>query len=773
MKIILLPLLPWSGPQSFIDDSGVKSMRTLPTNCASGSGPIELGSGIFIFGRSFLNPPCMDVSASHFALHVIPSVANTASSISESSSTSASSSLIIERISDKAFVFIELNGSTTSAIKLTAKGQQHPLNIGDVIRWGPNYRLRVEQINFDAKDPLEIPLGISSTSTSTSKEIEVGGSSLIRSSQKRPRDDPIPVSLTTPSLRPTRHHILLLPLLSLGRDYSASIEDSTTQLLASLNKPIDMINTSIRARTALSLSLFNELLHIIVIVTKEQYNADKRLQHLSNEGSSFIVICGDILHPFSDESTRQAIARSCNGLDTRDIISGGGISALVCRSNRRYLCERSFDNLTSSLFVEAKGEIPRPSLKSGSIASISTSRTVSCSIHAETTTSYIQTQGLSHIVYSVCPSFIPNRPNTPTSFELKNNTLYTLLHDSYINSSRAIFEEITSLAEKSLELSQVETDTPTTTSSILISAQALTSKSSKLSKKITATLPTQDGDSKVGEVTSISSANLPLSSPLTVSTLISQPASQNIVLLPSLPPPLSTVLSSSSSTSSVTVSSKTFEIWETPSPEYYNTNFRVALFEYAKNPSSYSKIIRYEDSNCVIISDRFPKAQLHFLLLAKPSYLNNVLRLTELKQSDVYKLDVLYQTAKAFALNAADAFYMYCKSRDRQSGKGPLTMNIGLHMLPSLEPLHIHIISDDFCSVHVKTKRQYNSFASDFFYKLDELVQSLKEIGDLAAEINPKMAQRQLDKELKCGKCGYGGGTMTEFKEHLETHLQL
>jgi aprataxin len=114
---------------------------------------------------------------------------------------------------------------------------------------------------------------------------------------------------------------------------------------------------------------------------------------------------------------------------------------------------------------------------------------------------------------------------------------------------------------------------------------------------------------------------------------------------------------------------------------------------------------------------------------------------------------------------------MYCKRRDRKSSKGPLTMNIGLHMLPSLEPLHIHIISDDFCSVHVKTKRQYNSFASDFFYKLDELVQSLKEIGDLAAEINPKLAQRQLDKELKCGKCGYGGGAMTEFKEHLETHL--
>ena len=400
---------------------------------------------------------------------------------------------------------------------------------------------------------------------------------------------------------------------------------------------------------------------------------------------------------------------------------------------------------------------------------------MSCSVHSETSTSYVHTQGISHVIYSVCPSFSPNRPNTPTVNELARGNILSLLRDSYSNTIQAAFDEIATLADRSREVSQVDADDSKASPSALHgSSSAVSTRPAKLHTRISST---NDTSTSTSALTQPALAVPPIHPhPLAPPLFVPPPAP--LPLGPAPPPSSSSSTSLLSSTTPSTTSNKTFALWETPDDTCFHPNSRSALFEYAKNPSNFRRIIRYEDENCVIVSDRYPKARLHFLLLAKPAYLNNVLRLTDLKQRDVAKLEVLYQTARAFATNAADDFYTFCRSGGDgggfgRGGGGPLIMNIGLHMIPSLEPLHIHIISDDFCSLWVKTKRHFNSFASDFFYKLDELVQSLREIGDLAAEINPRMAQRQLDKDLKCTKCGlFGGGTMAEFKLHLESHIR-
>lgn len=789
MKVILSPLYPWSGPQS-VTENGIKKLLTLPTVCSSGEGPIELGQGRYTFGRSFLNPPCMDASSFHFSIHIPKE--------DDEDISRSTKSIQIERVSEKSVVVVEINGSTSNLVKLTSKGQMHTLNVGDVIRW-PNYRLRVELVQNNGSS-LEIPTprGVTFTPIAGSDVVE-GRSVTLLPSPKRPRVDNSNFSIDDRLLsthRPVRHHLLLLPLLSVGRDYSASIEVTTTQLLSVLNEPATTTCKSGRAAASLSLSLFTELLHVIVVVSREQFESDRRLQDTFSDTST-AIICGDLIHPYSDESTRQAVAKCCNGLDSRKIIKEGGISALVCRSNRRYICDRSFDELTSELFREAKGEIPRPSytttknsrdLSSSSssssssnthIAPISTSRVVSCSTQAEISTSYINTQGISHIIYSVCPSFIPNRPNTPTASELSRANLLTLLRDSYRSLIQDTFEEIATLADRSRMLTK-EADDVSNNASAVNAGRGQSSTSLSRPTKI------DSNAQSVGSGMSSSSTYKDISTqPPSLIPSTTVPSSSITAPPPSIAAPLPIAAAlplvaapSSFSSSISSTAQRTYALWETPDDNCFYSNSRSALFEYAKNPANFQKIIRYEDENCVIVSDRFPKARLHFLLLAKPSYLNNVLRLTDLKQRDVAKLEVLYQTARSFATNTAYDFFNFCKrSGDSggygKGGGGPLTMNIGLHMIPSLEPLHIHIISDDFCSVWVKTKRHFNSFASDFFYKLDELIQSLREIGDLAAEINPKMAQRQLDKELKCTKCGlFGGGTMAEFKIHLESHIR-
>lgn len=40
---------------------------------------------------------------------------------------------------------------------------------------------------------------------------------------------------------------------------------------------------------------------------------------------------------------------------------------------------------------------------------------------------------------------------------------------------------------------------------------------------------------------------------------------------------------------------------------------------------------------------------------------------------------------------------------------------IGYHALPSMQQLHLHVISNDFDSPCLKTKKHWNSFCTDFF----------------------------------------------------------
>lgn len=52
---------------------------------------------------------------------------------------------------------------------------------------------------------------------------------------------------------------------------------------------------------------------------------------------------------------------------------------------------------------------------------------------------------------------------------------------------------------------------------------------------------------------------------------------------------------------------------------------------------------------------------------------------------------------------------------------------IGYHAQPSLDQLHLHVISKDFDSEFLKTKKHFNSFTTDFFIE----AQSTNEIQRL------------------------------------------
>jgi len=95
-----------------------------------------------------------------------------------------------------------------------------------------------------------------------------------------------------------------------------------------------------------------------------------------------------------------------------------------------------------------------------------------------------------------------------------------------------------------------------------------------------------------------------------------------------------------------------------------------------------------------------------------------------------------------------------------------------------MAPLHLHILSRDFKSDCLKTKKHWNSFNTDYFIELDVLIEHLKGFKapaeyfktDRFALRSPDKLEACLKLGLKCHVCQAALKNMPELKKHLNTH---
>ena len=127
---------------------------------------------------------------------------------------------------------------------------------------------------------------------------------------------------------------------------------------------------------------------------------------------------------------------------------------------------------------------------------------------------------------------------------------------------------------------------------------------------------------------------------------------------------------------------------------------------------------------------------------------------------------------------------------------------VGFHALPSLAPLHLHVLSPDLDSPWLKTKRHFNSFTqASFFLRLDDVLACVRQAAGGAAAsaraggaeagagaddgsgvdalppplahsnvLTPGAAQRAaaaLNAPLRCPRCGAAPASMPKLKAHL------
>lgn len=142
-------------------------------------------------------------------------------------------------------------------------------------------------------------------------------------------------------------------------------------------------------------------------------------------------------------------------------------------------------------------------------------------------------------------------------------------------------------------------------------------------------------------------------------------------------------------------------------------DFRRALDQYVVPPLSPEAASRVylETPEAVVIYDGYPKAARHLLVIPRPDFLTRSAASQLVAPDDAYAVTVLHTIARRVASHLKEGL----GSEDN--------VVCGYHEKPSLARLHIHIISTDYSSPWMKTKKHRDSFMTSFFQPL-ELVET-------------------------------------------------
>ncbi|KAE8388655.1 aprataxin-like protein [Aspergillus alliaceus] len=208
---------------------------------------------------------------------------------------------------------------------------------------------------------------------------------------------------------------------------------------------------------------------------------------------------------------------------------------------------------------------------------------------------------------------------------------------------------------------------------------------------------------------------------------------------------------------------------------------RDALGAYIASPESFpSSIVVYHNDDFVAIHDLFPKSTLHLLLLPRDASKTRLHPFEALEDLE-FLGKVKEETKKLRSLAAAELRRRYGKD-SAQDKKRQEALNAddppdtlppgrnweqeimcGIHAHPSMNHLHVHVISVDRYSDRLKHKKHYNSFSTPFFVPIDDF--------PLAQDDVRRHPTREgyLRRDYICWRCGKDfGNKFSELKVHLE-----
>eukprot|EP00760_Papus_ankaliazontas_P021237 PhM_4_TR18661/c2_g1_i1/m.19896/K10863/APTX; aprataxin len=162
----------------------------------------------------------------------------------------------------------------------------------------------------------------------------------------------------------------------------------------------------------------------------------------------------------------------------------------------------------------------------------------------------------------------------------------------------------------------------------------------------------------------------------------------------------------------------------------------------------------YVDDKCVVLYDQYPKSKVHFLVLPRDTRLHNLQSLRAPQHLGL--LTHMY--------NVGCSLMEHCRQDPAHRRR---RMICGFHAIPSLKPLHMHVLSLDLDSPRLKNKKHYNTFTTEFFLMADAVVLDLQQNGRVTLADDRAKFEALEKQPMKCCWCGLALGSMPEVKSHI------
>ncbi|WCJ28024.1 APRATAXIN-like [Euphorbia peplus] len=177
------------------------------------------------------------------------------------------------------------------------------------------------------------------------------------------------------------------------------------------------------------------------------------------------------------------------------------------------------------------------------------------------------------------------------------------------------------------------------------------------------------------------------------------------------------------------------------------SSWAQALYQIARHPEKHKDELLEILDDVVVLNDLYPKAQKHLLVLARCEGLDSL--------ADVHQEHLqLLMTMHAVGLKWAEKFFVEDSS---------MFFRVGYHSAPSMRQLHLHVISQDFKSNHLKNKKHWNSFNTEFFRDSVDVIEEIKNQGKATL----KNDESYLSTELRCVRCRSAHPNIPRLKSHV------
>lgn len=211
---------------------------------------------------------------------------------------------------------------------------------------------------------------------------------------------------------------------------------------------------------------------------------------------------------------------------------------------------------------------------------------------------------------------------------------------------------------------------------------------------------------------------------------------------------------------------------------------RDGLGAYTADPEAFppSRVIHHNE-RAVVINDLYPKSTVHILVLPRSE--RNLMHPFDAFEDAHFLAEVKEEVAKAKVMVANELRRRYGKystldrprldamesddppdelPQGRDWSKEVIT---GIHAGPSMNHLHVHVMSRDMVSECLKKSGHYQSFITPFLVRLEEF--------PLPQDDTRRNHNRggYLQDDFRCWRCGQGfGRKFSKLKEHLAEEFE-